>query len=74
METTNQKLQFKTNMHCGGCIAAVKPLLDRAEGIDRWEVDTEHPDKILTVESSSISEDAVIETVRRAGFTIETLH
>jgi copper chaperone len=74
METTNRKLQFKTNIHCGGCVAAVKPLLDRAEGIDKWEVDTENQDKILTVESESISEDAVIETVRRAGFTIEALH
>lgn len=72
MENT-KKFKFKTNIHCGGCVAAVKPLLDRAEGIGNWEVDTENQDKILTVESAGISEEAVIETVRKAGFTIEAL-
>jgi len=29
----NKQFQFKTNINCGGCIASVKPYLDKAEGI-----------------------------------------
>ena len=53
MET--KAYRFKTNLQCGNCVSKVKPALDTAEGIVRWDVDTENPDKILTVESSGIS-------------------
>jgi len=42
-------LKFKTNINCGGCIKAVTPHLDKAEGVKSWSVDTVNPDKILTV-------------------------
>jgi len=67
----NKNLQFKTNINCGGCIASVKPHLDNAKGISTWEVDTANKDKILTVKSEGITEQEVIETVQKAGFTIE---
>lgn len=47
----NKQFQFKTNINCGGCIASVKPHLDKAEGICHWEVDTANKDKVLTVKS-----------------------
>ncbi|SEN12124.1 hypothetical protein SAMN05421856_1223, partial [Chryseobacterium taichungense] len=43
----NKQFQFKTNINCGGCIASVKPHLDKAEGICHWEVDTANKDKVL---------------------------
>lgn len=59
--------QFKTNIKCGGCIAAVKPFLDGNTKIENWAVDTTHPDKILTVETA-LSETAVVEVVKAAGY------
>lgn len=61
-------LKFKTNIKCGGCIAAVTPTLDNTPGIYQWEVDTANPDKILTVESDLPSEE-VIKAVETAGYT-----
>ena len=52
----NKQFQFKTNINCGGCIASVKPHLDKAEGICHWEVDTANKDKVLTVKSEGITE------------------
>lgn len=69
----NKQFQFKTNINCGGCIASVKPHLDKAEGICHWEVDTANKDKVLTVKSKGITEQEVIETVQKAGFKIEIL-
>ncbi|MBN8785282.1 MAG: heavy-metal-associated domain-containing protein [Terrimonas ferruginea] len=70
----NKEFQFKTNINCGGCIASVKPHLDNAEGICHWEVDTANKDKVLTVKSEGITEQEVISTVQKAGFTIEPLN
>lgn len=61
--------KFSTNINCGGCVASVKPVLDEVKGIDSWEVDTEHPSKILTVTTNQLSEKEVIELVKSAGFT-----
>lgn len=73
MKNKDQDLQFKTNINCGGCIAAVKPHLDKAEGIGHWEVDTTNKDKVLTIKSKGITEQEVIDTVQKAGFKIEPL-
>lgn len=69
----NKNLQFKTNINCGGCVASVKPHLDNADGICHWEVDTTNKDKVLTVKSTVITEEQVIETIQKAGFKIEPL-
>ena len=69
----NKNLQFKTNINCGGCVASVKPHLDNADGICHWEVDTTNKDKVLTVKSTGITEEQVIETKQKAGFKIEPL-
>ncbi|MDY0076522.1 MAG: heavy-metal-associated domain-containing protein [Bacteroidales bacterium] len=73
MENKIQKFQFKTNINCGGCIAKVTPFLNQAEGLEHWEVDTTDKNKILTVNSGGISEQQVIDIVRKAGYKIEVL-
>lgn len=69
----NETLKFKTNINCGGCIAAVKPHLDNEKGISSWEVDTTSKDKILTVHSNGVTEQQVIQNVKNAGYKIEPL-
>lgn len=64
--------KFKTNINCGGCVAGVTPFLNKLENIN-WSVDTENPDKILTVESETVSEEEILKTVKKAGFEIEAI-
>ncbi|QNF31281.1 heavy-metal-associated domain-containing protein (plasmid) [Adhaeribacter swui] len=66
-------LQFKTNIKCSGCVSAVTPFLNAKEDIEKWQVDTANPDKILTVEGENLDEDNVIEAVEKAGYQIEPL-
>ena len=68
-----KNMKFKTNINCGGCISAVKPHLDNNAGITEWSVDTDNTDKILTVHSTEISEDDIIQIIQRIGFTIEPI-
>lgn len=67
-----QTLKFKTNIKCGGCVAGVSPHLNKLENIEKWEVNIENPDKILTVEAAAgVDAQDVIDAVEQAGFKAE---
>jgi copper chaperone len=68
-----KKLQFKTNINCGGCLKAVTPTLNQTKGIKSWQVDTENPEKIMTVETETLTEKEVIAAVEKAGFKAAAL-
>jgi copper chaperone len=68
-----ETLKFKTNINCGGCIKAVTPFLEKTQGIQSWKVDTENPEKILTVEAEGIDAQQVKGVVEKAGFTAEVI-
>jgi len=63
-------MQFKTNINCGGCIEQVKPCLNGLTGVESWKVDTQHPDKTLTIEGNADSE-TIRQAVEKAGFKAE---
>ena len=66
-------LKFKTNIECSNCEARVKPFLDKKEGIVSWQVDTDSPDKILTVETDNLEAKDVMKTIKRTGFVAEEM-
>lgn len=63
--------RFKTNINCGGCLAAVTPHLNGNREIVSWKVDTANPAKLLTVETENLDKDQVKKVVEEAGFTAE---
>lgn len=67
------KYQFKTNIMCGNCIAKVTPYLSANNEIKHWEVDTQNPNKILTVETDNLSDEMVKQIVQNAGYKAEKL-
>lgn len=67
----SQILKFKTNINCGGCIKAVTPHLDQTVGIIKWEVDTENPDKILSIETDRLTSEELINIIDKAGYTAQ---
>lgn len=67
------KLKFKTNIKCTGCISKATPVLNEKLGEGQWDVDLMTLKKTLTVSSSDLSEDEVVEIVKEAGFNAEPL-
>jgi copper chaperone len=61
-------LKFKTNINCGGCKAKVSNFLNNETSIKQWNVDTDNPDKILTVEGDNINEQLILGAIAKAGF------
>ena len=69
-----ETLKFKTNIKCGGCIATVTPFLDKIPAISSWEVDTNSPDKILTVKGNETLNTAEISSsLADAGYVAEEI-
>ena len=69
-------LQFKTNINCSNCIKSVTPFLNALETVDRWQVNTEVSDKILSVETDESETEVtqqVMQAVQEAGFRIESI-
>jgi copper chaperone len=66
-------IELKTNIMCGSCVAKVTPILNVVIGENRWKVDTANPRKVLTVNTESLDEAAVIQAVEKAGYKAEKL-
>jgi len=66
-------LQFKTNINCGSCVKSVSGFINEVKAIKSWSVNTDNPDKILTVEGEDIKTQMIVEVVEEAGFDIETI-
>jgi copper chaperone len=69
-----KKIKFKTNIKCSGCIAKVTPFLNDEKTIEKWEVDINNPDKILTIESENLDEKSIISVIEKAGFIAEAIN
>jgi copper chaperone len=64
-----ETLKFKTNIKCGGCIAAVTPSLNALKNIKHWEVDTNNPNKILTIDAENgINETDIVNALNSKGY------
>lgn len=69
---TKRTFFFTTNINGGSSISRIRPYLEEVKEILNWEIDTNHPKKILTIESENPEiVDKVKEVVEEAGFDIE---
>ena len=68
-----KQYQFKTNINCGGCVAKVTPLLNENPDVKEWNVDSNDPNKVLTVQTDNLVEEDIKGIVQKAGFKAENL-
>ncbi|KAB7726466.1 heavy metal transport/detoxification protein [Rudanella paleaurantiibacter] len=68
-----ETIKLKTNIKCGGCVATVTPFLNQTVGDGNWQVDTQNPDKVLTVTTEEATPETVQQAVQQAGFKAEPL-
>jgi|SRR5579883_601650 len=62
--------RYKTDLRCRACVESVRPLLDAAPDIARWNADVSTPDKVLTVEGNAITAERVDALIRPAGYHV----
>jgi copper chaperone len=65
--------KFKVAMTCGGiqflltqgCSGAVQRILTKAQGVDKFDINLE--ERTVTVESASLSQDDVMQIIKKSG-------
>jgi copper chaperone len=67
---STSKFQVSTNINCASCVAKVKPYLDQDQRIKAWDVNTEDPKKMLSVQGS-ISRHELNTLINKAGYRIK---
>lgn len=65
------KIQFKTDLSCQHCVKTVEPILKNESGIKNYDINLEHPDKLVTIESEGADIDLVIGKFNEAGYRAE---
>lgn len=69
-----ETVQFKTNIKCSGCIAAVTPALNEVAEEGKWQVDLGSADKVLTVSVEKEHEQEEIKkAIEGAGYKAEEI-
>jgi hypothetical protein len=63
-------LRVKTDLRCGACVAKVRPLLDAAPDVTRWEADVSTPDKVLTLEGDGLTAERAGALIGPAGYRV----
>lgn len=66
-------LKFKTTINCSSCVAKVTPVLNNQENIEKWSVDTESKDKVLTVTGEHIDEADLLKSLAKIGYKAEKI-
>lgn len=61
-------ISFQTDLHCGGCVSKIEAGLNKLPGMDRWEVDLQHEQRLLSVWGQEIDPQAVQEVLESCGF------
>ena len=62
--------RYKTDLHCGACVAKVRPLLDAAPDVVTWGADTSGSPAVLTVEGDGLTAERVGALIRPAGYHV----
>ncbi|RZL20196.1 MAG: hypothetical protein EOO89_01020 [Pedobacter sp.] len=67
-------LKFKTNIKCDACIKTVTPFLNGLDNVDNWKVDTNHPDKVLSIDTEeALNPKEVIMLLDQVGYHAEKI-
>ena len=64
------EFKFMTNLRGPECIVSIAPYLDAVIGLQRWNVDLDNPEKILTVHVADPGHTKLVAAaIEKAGYT-----
>lgn len=63
-------IRFKTNLRCGACEAAIKPLFDAEPRIHHWSADVASPEKSVSVTGDEVDRTLVEALLAQKGYKV----
>ncbi|HTE30959.1 MAG TPA: heavy-metal-associated domain-containing protein [Chryseolinea sp.] len=69
-----ETVQFKTSLHCSGCVSKITPALNAKLGKENWSVDLESPGKLLTIiKNETLPDQAIVMSMNELGYQAEKI-
>jgi len=69
-----ETVQFKTSLHCSGCVAKITPALNAKLGKENWSVDLDSPGKLLTItKNETLPDQAIVGSMNELGYQAEKI-
>jgi len=68
-----EKIQLKTDLSCQHCVKTVEPILKNESGIKSYDINLEHPDNLVTIESEGADIGRVIGKFNEAGYQAQKI-
>ena len=65
--------EFKSNIKCSACVEKITNALNSNTEINTWNVNTNDPKKILTIESDNLNIENLKKNLEEIGYKIEQL-
>ena len=63
-----EAITFKTDLHCSSCVSKVEPILRDEPMIQEYDINLDHPDKLITLKGNGIDMERIISEFNHAGY------
>ena len=64
-------ITFKTDLHCSSCVSKVTPILEDDSSIKEFNINLDHPQKLITIQGNIINSGKLISKIEDAGYHAE---
>ena len=62
---------LKTDLHCSSCVSSIEPLLIEESSIREYDININHPDKLITVIADGLNIKSLISKIKDLGYNAE---
>ncbi len=66
-----EAITLKTDLHCNSCVSKVEPILEGDSSIQEFNIDLDHPDKLVTIKGHHLDTGVLISKFLGAGYQAE---
>ena len=63
-----EAITLSTDLHCDSCVSNVTPILNDDPTIQHYDIDLDHPEKLVTIQGTQLNTELLISKFEHAGF------
>ena len=64
-------ITLSTDLHCNSCVSTVDPILKDDPSIQKYDINLDHPAKLITLQGDSLNAEFLISEFKHAGYHAE---
>ena len=66
-----EAITLSTDLHCDSCLDKINPLLQDDPSIQEFDINLDHPRKLVTIQGNSLNTELLISKFENAGYHAE---